>query len=194
MKDSGAEDIQILELFGINEEMAFRHLFDRYYMTLCIYSMQLTDAFDLSEDLVQDVLLRFWEKRVFENISTSLRSYLYAAVRNETLQYLKRERLLSTEQLTGVEVDIPENEYNEEELMDIKNRLKIALDKLPPQEYLSIKSVILENRKYKEAAEYLGISINTLKTHLARALKTLRKQGNLRLLLVYIICFPIGTN
>lgn len=148
----------------------------------------------MSEDLVQDVLLRFWEKRVFENISTSLRSYLYAAVRNETLQYLKRERLLSTEQLTGVEVDIPENEYNEEELMDIKNRLKITLDKLPPQEYLSIKSVILENRKYKEAAEYLGISINTLKTHLARALKTLRKQGNLRLLLVYIICFPIGTN
>ncbi len=194
MKDSGSEDIQILELFGINEEMAFRRLFDRYYMALCIYSMQLTDTFDLSEDLVQDVLLRFWEKRVFENISTSLRSYLYAAVRNETLQYLKRERLLSTEQLTGVEVDIPENEYNEEELIDIKNRLKIALDKLPPQEYLSIKSVILENRKYKEAAEYLGISINTLKTHLTRALKTLRKQGNLRLLLVYIICFPIGTN
>lgn len=59
MKDSGAEDIQILELFGINEEMAFRRLFDRYYMALCIYSMQLTDAFDLSEDLVQDVLLRF---------------------------------------------------------------------------------------------------------------------------------------
>ena len=62
MRDNRSEEEQILELFGIDEEMAFRRLFDRYYMSLCIYSVQLTDSFELSEDLVQDVLLRFWEK------------------------------------------------------------------------------------------------------------------------------------
>lgn len=183
MRDNKSEEEQILELFGIDEEMAFRRLFDRYYMSLCIYSVQLTDSFELSEDLVQDVLLRFWEKRIFENISISLRSYLYTAVRNEALQFLRRERMLSTEQLTGVELNIPEEEYSEAELHELKERLKTALEKLPPQEYLVVKSVILENRKYKEAAELLGISVNTLKTHLSRALKHLRKKGNLRLLL-----------
>ena len=187
MRENRTEDTQILELFNTNEELAFRRLFDRYYMSLCIYSVQLTDTFDLSEDLVQNVLLRFWEKRIFKEISTSLRSYLYTAVRNEALQYLRREQLLSTEQLTGVEVDIPEDEYNETELMELKARLKSALDKLPAQEYQAVKSVILENRKYKEAAEHLGISVNTLKTHLSRALKSLRKQGNIRLLLDYIV-------
>lgn len=187
MIDDKPEDAQILELFSINEEIAFHRLFNRYYMSLCIYSVQLTDSFEQSEDLVQDVLLRFWEKRVFENVSVCLRNYLYMAVRNEALQYLRREQLLSTEQLTGVEVDIPEEEYSEAELLELRARLKVALDKLPPQEYLAIKSVILENRKYKEAAKYLGISVNTLKTHLSRALKTLRKQGNLRILLSYII-------
>ncbi len=183
MRDNRSEEGQILALFGVNEEMAFRHLFDRYYMSLCIYSVQLTDSFELSEDLVQDVLLRFWEKRVFENISINLRNYLYTAVRNEALQYLRREHMLSTEQLTGVELSIPEDEYSEDELLELKERLKVALEKLPPQEYLVVKSVILENRKYKEAAEYLGISVNTLKTHLSRALRHLRNQGNLRLLL-----------
>ena len=65
MRENRTEDIQILELFNTNEELAFRRLFDRYYMSLCIYSVQLTDTFDLSEDLVQNVLLRFWEKRIF---------------------------------------------------------------------------------------------------------------------------------
>lgn len=184
MIDDKSADTQILELFSINEQTAFRRLFDRYYMSLCVYSVQLTDSFEQSEDLVQDVLLRFWEKRVFESVSVSLRSYLYTAVRNEALQYLRRERLLSTEQLTGVEVDIPEEEYSEAELSELKARLKVALDKLPPQEYLAIKSVILEKRRYKEAAEYLGISVNTLKTHLSRALKSLRKQGTLCICLV----------
>lgn len=183
MEGKRVEEEQILALFSINEEVAFRRLFDRYHMSLCIYCVQLIDSFELSEDLVQDVLLRFWEKRVFENISTSLRSYLYTAVRNEALQYLRRENILSTEQLTGVELNIPEEEYSEIELHELKDRLKVALEKLPSQEYMAIKSVILENRKYKEAAEYLGISVNTLKTYLSRALKHLRQQGNLRLLM-----------
>ena len=42
-----------------------------------------------------------------------------------------------------------------------------------------MKAVILENKKYKEAAEELNISVNTLKTYLSRALKKLRKDNNL---------------
>ena len=55
MIDDKSEDAQILELFSINEEIAFHRLFNRYYMSLCIYSVQLTDSFEQSEDLVQDV-------------------------------------------------------------------------------------------------------------------------------------------
>lgn len=42
-----------------------------------------------------------------------------------------------------------------------------------------VRAVIMENKKYKEAAEELHISVNTLKTHLTRALKQLRKEYNL---------------
>ena len=56
------------------------------------------------------------------------------------------------------------------------------LEKLPKQELSAVQAVILENKKYKEAAEELNISVNTLKTHLSRALKRLRKDNNLILL------------
>ena len=51
----------------------------------------------------------------------------------------------------------------------------LKLEKLPKQEIAAIKAVILENKKCVEAALELGMSVNTLKTHLARALKKLRK-------------------
>lgn len=49
----------------------------------------------------------------------------------------------------------------------------------PPRITTEPRAVIMENKKYKEAAEELHISVNTLKTHLTRALKQLRKEYNL---------------
>ena len=58
----------------------------------------------------------------------------------------------------------------------------LKLEKLPKQEIAAIKAVILENKKCVEAALELGMSVNTLKTHLARALKHLRKDYHLSFL------------
>ena len=61
-----------------------------------------------------------------------------------------------------------------------RNKLLLEkLQKLPRQELQVVRAVIMENKKYKEAAEELHISVNTLKTHLTRALRQLRKEYNL---------------
>ena len=48
--------------------------------------------------------------------------------------------------------------------------------KLPHQELQVVRAVIMENKKYKEAAEELHISVNTLKTHLTRDIETIKKR------------------
>ena len=63
-----------------------------------------------------------------------------------------------------------------------EKELMLKLEKLPKQEIAAIKAVILENKKCVEAALELGMSVNTLKTHLARALKKLRKDYHLSFL------------
>ena len=120
-----------------NDEKAFKELVDAYYTPLCVYSVQFTDSLEVSEDIVQDFFVRFWEKKLY-------RTYI---------------------------MDVnPDDEVPEEQLA----RLRHYLQQLSPQEYRILMEVVVHNKKYKEVAAELGISVNTVKTHLSHALKYLR--------------------
>lgn len=183
MRHNAESDKQILELLKTTPETGLRLLFDVYHMQLCVYAMQLTDSFSLAEDIVQEFFVSFWEKKYYLNVSGNFRSYLYTSVHNASLAVLKKKRLVSMEELTGIPVAIPpEPAYDEEGLALREKELMQKLEKLPRQEIAAIKTVILENKKCVEAAVELQISVNTLKTHLARGLRKLRKDYNLSLL------------
>lgn len=177
------KDDEILSLLCESPERGFRMLFDVYHMQLCIYAMQLTDSFHLAEDIVQDFFMSFWERKYYRQISGNFRSYLYTSVHNAALAALKKRNLISMEELTGMPVEIPEEgRYEQEELERKEKELMQKLALLPRQELAAVKAVILENKKYVDAAMELEMSVNTLRTHLARALKKLRDNGNLSLL------------
>ena len=136
----------------------------------------------MAEDIVQDFFISFWEKKTYQNIAVKLRSYLFYAIRNNSYLSLRKNNLVSMEELFDTEIDIIESITDEEELREKERKIMEELEKLPKQELSAVQAVILENKKYKEAAEELNISVNTLKTHLSRALKRLRKDNNLILL------------
>ena len=176
MKRYGADrDKEIQRLLQEMPEEGFRLLFDVYHMQLCVYVVQLTDSFQLAEDIVQDFFVAFWERKYYRAITGNFRSYLYTSVHNAALAVLKKKKLVPMELLTGVPVEIPQEAVlDREELVRQEKELK--------QEIAAIKAVILENKKCVEAALELGMSVNTLKTHLARALKKLRKDYHLSFL------------
>ena len=173
------QDKKLLELFQTAPERAFRQLFDAYHMQLCVYVVQLTDSFDMAEDVVQEVMVYFWEKKYYKQVTENLRGYLFYAVRNAALLALKKNSRISMEEISGMKIDIPDEFSDKEEWQEKEKQLMEDLEKLPQQEMAAVKAVILENKKYKEAAEELQISVNTLKTHLSRALSKLRKKHNL---------------
>ena len=65
------------------------------------------------------------------------------------------------------------------------NQLLTELKKLPEQEYNVLVKIVLEDKKYKEVAEELHISVNTVKTHLSRALKMLRRFNMIEILILF---------
>ena len=170
LKDNSEKDKYILELFRTSPKEAFRLLFDAYHMKLCIYAVQLTDSFEMAEDIVQDFFIYFWEKKYYLKINQNLRYYLYLSVRNAAINALQKN---------NIDMGIPEESIDEEEQEERNKLLLEKLQKLPRQELQVVRAVIMENKKYKEAAEELHISVNTLKTHLTRALRQLRKEYNL---------------
>lgn len=173
------QDKQILELLATTPKEGFRLLFDTYYMRLCLYAVQLTDSFEMAEDVVQDFFADLWEKKYYKGIRQNLGQYLYWSVRNASLASLQKNRMVSMEEIANIEFLPPEELTDEEEIEERKTQLLREVQKLSRQEQEAIKAVIMESKRYKEAAEELHISINTLKTYLSRGLKHLRKEYKL---------------
>ena len=155
------------------KEAAFDFLFRTRYKNLCRFAATFVVHFDVAEDIVQEIFEKIWQKSARIAEGESIDSYLFVATRNACFTFLKdrRERV----DLEGLkqELEAPEEvvEFESAEL----NRLWGEIEKLPLQCKTVFKLVVLEDMKYREVAEALDISVNTVKTQVKIAYKTLRE-------------------
>lgn len=171
-------DDAILKRLRAGDESALKSLFDSYYMPLCIYSVQLTDSLQIAEDLVQELFISFWERRAYLIVDINLKAYLFNAIRNLSLNYLKKERPYILDDIENyLFLADEEEEYTEAEINERRQKLHNALKELSPQEYKVLCAVVFENKRYKEVAEELKISVNSVKTYLSRAFSFLRSKS-----------------
>lgn len=129
------------------------------------------------EELVQGLFVYIWEKREQLTINTSMKSYLYMAIRNRCFNYIKHEKVkqnyVQAQQAQEMPLVDGEAQWNYEEL---ETRVKEVIEGLPArcrEIYLLSRE---EGLRYREIAERLGISIKTVETQMGRALKVLRRE------------------
>lgn len=172
----------LLERLKAGDEDALKEIFDIYYEPLCIYSVQFTEKEYESKDIVQDIFIRIWEKKLYSNI-THLNMYLFLSVRNESIKHAQRNGYYkSIEELEELAYDTWDSEFSEEEINEKRQRLNDTLLKLSPKEHQVLTEIIINDKRYKQVAEEMHISVNTVKTHLKRAMKILRNDGTLCLI------------
>ncbi len=178
-------ELEILDRLKSGEQSAYKKLFDLYYIPLCIYSLKFVDSYDQAEDIVQEVFVEFWNKKHFMNIESTLKAYLFVTVKNNSLRYLKKHNKLIFDSIDDLGLDILEiEEIDQDELNRKKEILYKEINALPEKCREVFIEIVLNDLKYKEAAEKLGVSVNTIKTNLARALKKLRTSLDLIVLLM----------
>jgi RNA polymerase sigma-70 factor (family 1) len=155
----------------------FKVVFDAYYNSLCNYAFTFTKNADSSEDIVQDLFARIWEDRRELLTEKTIRFYLFTAVRNNSISWLrqgKRGVTVEWDERKGGYAMIGTEEADSRETMDHSEILKRGIDRLPPK----CREVFLLNRfsnmSYKEIAASLGISVKTVENQLGKALKVLR--------------------
>lgn len=155
---------------------AFETLFKRYYKLLCLQAFYILDDEQESEDVVQLLFSEIWEKQLFNNINSSLKAYLQTAVRNRCLKLLDRQKteqkridnyLYSVDRIEEIDEDLQQ---------DSENSINSALKGLPRQRQQAFTLVYIEEKKYKETALEMGISVNSVKSHLRLAVKELREK------------------
>lgn len=147
-----------------------------YFNRLYKFSLSILHSPEFAEEAVNDVFLNIWQKRnSLKNIS-NLNNYLFISTKNASFNYLskfRKERNTSLDDmLVRFEVDelTPETTYFTNE---IRIEIEQAINQLPPKTKLVFQMAKVEGLKYKEIAEILDISVNTIDNHIATAIKKL---------------------
>ncbi|MGV8092665.1 MAG: RNA polymerase sigma-70 factor [Mangrovibacterium sp.] len=189
---------ELLKSVSEGNKKGFEILFRTYYMRLCAYAAGFVSQNDLAEDIVTDVFLKLWERRETLSISESVSSYLFQSVKNACINYLNREKsrkyTVSENEVKLLNLKITyhiSDKYPLNDLIgrELEEKIRTEIDKLPEQcreiFYLSR----FEDLSHKEIAERLGISENTVKVQIYRALIKLRS-GLKDFLPVIFLQFP----
>jgi RNA polymerase sigma-70 factor (ECF subfamily) len=148
-------------------------IFRTYYRPLCLYALHYLRSVENAEDVVQDCITDFLERTGTGHRVSNVKSYLFMMVRNRSLDTIKEISGIDSSRSSDEFEDlIDESDY--EEASFIEARMWTAIDSLPEK----CREVFLLSKrdglKYEEIAEELGISVNTVKNQVSKALKALK--------------------
>lgn len=163
---------------------AFRFLFDEYYVALCVYAFRFTRDKPSAEEVVHETFVKLWEHRGRIGITDSLTGYLYKAVQNNALNYLKQlqirnkynnaylQKLKDAEDFFTISQETGQSALMAKEL---ESKINEAIEELPEQ----CKEIFMMSRfgglKNKEIADKKKVTVNTVQKQISIALEKLRK-------------------
>ncbi|WP_159517001.1 RNA polymerase sigma factor [Sunxiuqinia indica] len=165
-------DSAIFAQISQGDQKALELLYERYYHPLCNFAFSFLKSVDYTEEVVSDVFLAVWLKRDTLSIKSSIKSYLFAAVRNHSVNFLKTQKKYFEE----IERYEFRNNYNEDAdahltYAETLQQVEMIIDKLPPQRRAIFILNRMEGMKYKEIADLLAISVNTVQKQMTEAVK-----------------------
>jgi RNA polymerase sigma-70 factor (ECF subfamily) len=182
-------------LLAQRDEAAFEQMFKTYFKRLHAYAFTILKDEIQAEEIVQQVFFKLWERNSRnspgENLSLtgSVSSYLYRAVHNESLNYIKHHKVRSDHQLSVAYNMKNEVEHPAKKIMagELEKKIRAALNELPEQCRTVFQMSRFDELKYREIADKLGISIKTVENQMSKALKLLRVK--LADFLIFILLF-----
>lgn len=165
-----------------NEEAALAQLHQIFYGKLYQFARAMLHNSEVAEEIVEDVFVKLWCNRT--NITTidNIAVYLYVAVKNSCLNYISRKaKGLITAPFDFLDIEINEEHTNPQDILitaEMTQQMHKAIEALPPRCKMIFKLVREDGLKYREVAQILNISVNTIDVQMAIAVKR--------------ICFALG--
>ena len=170
-------------MLSIHKQIAFNNLFNQYYAGLCVYCESFVGDRHVAEDLVQDIYYNVWMKRDELTFDETLRPYLYKAVHNASIQYLRHEKVKNSynahisaklSEAEHIPFELVSIDSNIAELNEIQTLYRQALEQMSEQ----TREIFLCSRekemKYSEIANLTGLTVKSIEYHISKALEILR--------------------
>ena len=154
----------------------YKSVYDSMYPAMCLFANKYLDDLDLSKDIVQEVFIKIWEEKIEFQNQYVIKSYLYTAVRNRSLDYLKSRQIKVTEALVQedyIDADADPFFLQEVVIAETANQIENAINTLP-KKCAQIIKLSINGMSNAEIAEELDLSLNTIKAQKKIAYKRLK--------------------
>lgn len=184
-----AEDKIIFNEIRKGNRHVYKALFAEYYDALVRFAQSFLFDQQECEDLVQDLFIHIWENADQINITTSMKSYFYQAVRNKCINHLRALKVKDKNNTMYADAIAQSDEDIEVFDVQLIESIKESIKELPEQMGQIFTLKLIENKKREEIANELGISVNTVKTQLQRAKSKLRILLKARTHLSFLLYF-----
>ena len=163
---------------GLNKknERSWREMYENYYQPLCSHAFKILKEKEVAADIVQNTFVRIWEGEVKFIDSRAFTAYVYKAVHNNSLQYI-RNKNAEDERLAlwgEISEDLSHETFASIVEEEVIRKLKAIIANFP-QKQKEVIRLTLDGLKVKEIAEKMQVSPNTVKTQKSRAFKTIRE-------------------
>jgi RNA polymerase sigma-70 factor (ECF subfamily) len=176
-------DEQLVEAYLNGNKEALNLLIKRYLTLIFNYTLGFAKDAAAAEDLAQEVFVKAWKKiKKFDN-KYKFKNWLYTIAKNTCLDYLKKNKTINFSELNSADDNllfedlIKEAGLSSPEKMELTHKTNVlnsAIDKLPEKYKETIKLHYLSGFKFREIADELKESIETIKSRNRRALIKLR--------------------
>jgi RNA polymerase sigma-70 factor (family 1) len=181
-------DQELIELLKAEDNTAFEEIFLRYEPLLLNFVYKKIKDRDEAKDILQDIFIQVWNNRN-RMVIVSLSSYLYTMALNKIRDRYKHQ-VIHEEHIAKLQVLIDQKDRGADYQIREKDitlliEKEIAALPLKMREVFQLrKDAFLSNR---EISEKLGISEQTVETHMKRALKTLKQRLGPAVYLIYVV-------
>ena len=162
---------------AVGDTRAFRQIFDALFSNLTKFSFSFVHSKEAATEIVDELFVQLWVKRDDIMKINDLRVYLYTATKNASLNYIsKKAKQIELEPYENLQVQMTDLVSPEQIMIskEMLQKIKEAIDSLPPRCKLIFKFIREDGLSYSEVAEILGLSIKTIDSQMVIAVARIR--------------------
>ncbi|WP_165798472.1 RNA polymerase sigma factor [Chitinophaga costaii] len=194
MKESSGEysDSQLLVLVQQGDKDAFTLLYNRYWDKLLVYVMRAVQVQSDAEDIVQELFISLWKRRESLDIRSALSTYLFNSARYGAIRYIEKN-ITRSNYLEFLSKTTPAAPAADQALAlkEVSAQMEEVVAGMPERMQQVFRLSREQHLSHREIAAQLGISEETVKKQIYRALQLLRARfGDIpSALLVYMTLY-----
>jgi len=159
--------------------LSFPDVYDKYVDVLFNYGCCITQDRELVKDCIHDVFAKYYIKSREQEIS-NLNSYLFISLRNRLFDEFRRSSFSCEDSLDKVvfrisDDDVEADLIDDESVCEEKSQVAALLDVLTPRQKEAITLYYIQEKKYTEICEIMGLNYHSIRNLVHRGMVNMRK-------------------